>query len=62
MIKFTIGVIVGIVLATVGFTGIANMADKGVAKTKEMAIDASKSDMASEAKKAVSSAVKEVTK
>jgi hypothetical protein len=62
MIKFFLGIIVGIVVATVGFTGLANMADKGVAKTKEIAVDVAKSDTVAEAKKAASQAVKEVTK
>jgi hypothetical protein len=33
--QFLIGVIVGIVVATVGLTGIAQMADKGVSKMQE---------------------------
>jgi len=33
--QFIIGVVVGIVIATVGLTGIAQMADKGVSKMQE---------------------------
>jgi hypothetical protein len=39
MINFIVGVITGIVIATVGFSGIAKMADKGVDKVKEVTID-----------------------
>jgi uncharacterized membrane-anchored protein YhcB (DUF1043 family) len=39
MINFIVGVIVGIVIATVGFSGIAKMADKGVDKVKEVTIE-----------------------
>jgi len=35
MIKFIAGFILGFIIATVGVTGIANMADKGVANAKE---------------------------
>jgi hypothetical protein len=35
MMQFIIGVVVGIVVATVGLTGIAEMADKGVSKMQE---------------------------
>lgn len=34
--RFLFGVIVGIVIATVGFSGIAKIADKAVSKTKEV--------------------------
>jgi hypothetical protein len=34
--NFIYGVIFGIVIATVGFSGIARMADKGVDKIKEV--------------------------
>lgn len=34
MIKFFVGVLVGLMLATVGFSGIARMADKGVETLK----------------------------
>lgn len=37
--NFIVGVIVGIVIATVGFTGIARMADRGVDKIKEVTIE-----------------------
>ncbi len=37
--NFIAGVIVGIVIATVGFSGIAKMADKGVEKVKEVTIE-----------------------
>ena len=39
MMNFIAGVIVGIVIATVGFGGIAKMADKGVDKVKEITIE-----------------------
>jgi hypothetical protein len=35
MMQFIIGVVVGIIIATVGLTGIAQMADKGVSKMQE---------------------------
>ena len=35
MIEFIVGFILGFVVATVGVTGIANMADKGVVSAKE---------------------------
>jgi hypothetical protein len=35
MFNFIAGVITGIVIATVGFSGIANMADHGVHKMQE---------------------------
>lgn len=34
MIKFVAGVVVGIIIATVGFTGITRMLDKGVEQVK----------------------------
>lgn len=37
--RFLFGVIVGIVIATVGFSGIARMADKGVDKVKEVTLE-----------------------
>ncbi len=37
--NFIAGVIVGIVIATVGFSGVARMADKGVDKIKEVTIE-----------------------
>lgn len=39
MINFILGVILGIVVATVGFSGIAGLADKGVDKVKEVTIE-----------------------
>lgn len=40
--NFILGVILGIVIATVGFSGIAKMADKGVDKVKEITIEQTK--------------------
>ncbi len=37
--KFILGTIFGIVVATVGFTGIAKMLDNGVEKTKAIAVE-----------------------
>lgn len=37
--NFILGVITGIVIATVGFSGIAKMADKGVDKIKEVTVE-----------------------
>jgi hypothetical protein len=37
--NFLAGVITGIIIATVGFSGIARMADKGVDKIKEVTIE-----------------------
>ena len=62
MIKLTIGFILGVVVATIGFSGLANMADKGVAQVQAVAKDAAKSDTATEVKKTVKKAVDEVTK
>ena len=36
MLKFIAGFVLGIVVATVGFTGIARMLDNGVNKVKEV--------------------------
>lgn len=36
MIKFVTGFILGVVVATVGFSGIARMLDNGVNKVKEV--------------------------
>jgi hypothetical protein len=36
MTKFLVGFILGIVVSTVGFSGIAKMADNGVNKVKEV--------------------------
>lgn len=40
--KFFAGVIFGIVLATIGFSGLASLGDKGVQKVQEVAKEASK--------------------
>lgn len=40
--NFVTGIILGIVIATVGFSGIARMADKGVDKVKEITIEQAK--------------------
>jgi hypothetical protein len=37
--NFIYGVVFGIVIATVGFSGIAKMADKGVDKVKEVTLE-----------------------
>ena len=42
MIKFVAGVIVGIVICTAGFSGIARMIDKGVNQVQEITKEASK--------------------
>jgi len=42
MRNFLIGTVFGIVIATVGFSGIAKMLDNGLAKTKEIAIEGAK--------------------
>ena len=42
MTKFLIGVVVGIVAATIGFSGMAKWADKGVVKVQEISKDISK--------------------
>ena len=42
MKTFIFGTIFGIVIATVGFTGIARMLDNGINKTKEIAVETSK--------------------
>ena len=42
MKTFLIGVIFGIVIATVGFSGIAKMMDNGINKTKEIAVESAK--------------------
>jgi hypothetical protein len=62
MLKFLFGVVVGIVVATIGFTGIAAMADRGVAKVQEISKDAVKSSTAEEVKNTVDKAVTAVTK
>jgi hypothetical protein len=42
MKAFIIGTIFGLVLATVGFSGIANMLDKGVDTVKEKSVEIAK--------------------
>ena len=42
MLKFIIGVAVGIAVSTVGFSGLAKMADNGVAQTQEIVKEAAK--------------------
>ena len=42
MINLLVGFILGVVVSTVGFTGIAKMADKGVDKVKEVTIEQAK--------------------
>lgn len=62
MIKFTLGFILGVAAATVGFSGLVNMADRGVQETKRVVNDVANGNAASDAKRAVSNAVEEVTK
>lgn len=62
MIKFVSGIIVGIVVTTVGFSGMARIADKGVVQVQAIARDAVKSDTATEITKTAKKAVDEVTK
>lgn len=42
MRNFIFGTIFGIVIATVGFSGIARMLDNGIQKTKSIAVESSK--------------------
>lgn len=42
MRNFILGTIFGIVVATVGFSGIAKMLDNGVEKTKTIAVESAK--------------------
>lgn len=42
MTKLIIGFILGIVVSTVGFSGIARMLDNGVQKTKDIAVETAK--------------------
>ena len=42
MTNFLVGVVLGIVVATVGFSGIAKIADKGVDKVKEVTVEQTK--------------------
>ena len=42
MKTFIMGTIFGIVVATVGFSGIAKMLDNGIQKTKDIAVETAK--------------------
>jgi hypothetical protein len=42
MIKFVVGVVVGITLATVGLSGVAHIVDSGVAKIQQITKEATK--------------------
>ncbi len=42
MKTFILGTIFGIVVATVGFSGIARMLDNGIQKTKDIAVETAK--------------------
>ena len=42
MKTFIIGTVFGVIIATVGFSGIAKMLDNGVEKTKAIAIEQAK--------------------
>lgn len=42
MKTFIFGTIFGIVVATVGFSGIARMLDNGIQKTKDIAVETAK--------------------
>jgi hypothetical protein len=42
MIKFFLGFVFGIVVATVGFTGLAGMLDKGVSKIQDQSKELAK--------------------
>ena len=42
MVSHFIAFILGIVVATIGFTGVANIADKGVQKVQEISKEATK--------------------
>ena len=42
MTNFIAGVIFGIIISTVGFSGIAKMLDNGVEKTKAIAVEGAK--------------------
>lgn len=41
MKNFILGTIFGIIIATIGFGGIARMLDNGIAKTKAIAVESS---------------------
>jgi uncharacterized membrane protein YtjA (UPF0391 family) len=40
--QFILGLIIGIVVATVGFSGIANLLDNGVSKVKQTVVEQAK--------------------
>lgn len=42
MKNFVFGTVFGIVVATIGFSGVAHLLDKAVSKTKETAVEISK--------------------
>lgn len=42
MKSFILGTIFGIVISTVGFSGIARMLDNGIQKTKDIAVETAK--------------------
>jgi len=42
MKNFIFGTIFGIIISTVGFSGIARMLDNGIQKTKEIAVEGAK--------------------
>lgn len=42
MKNFIVGTIFGIVISTVGFSGIAKMLDNGIQKTKDIAVETAK--------------------
>jgi len=42
MTKFLLGFVSGIVVATIGFSGVASIGDKGVEKIKEVSREAAK--------------------
>ena len=42
MINLLVGFILGVIVSTVGFTGIAKIADRGVDKVKEVTIEQTK--------------------
>lgn len=57
MIKFFSGLILGIVVTTIGFSGLARMADRGVVKVQQISKDVAKSDTADDVSDAVKKAV-----
>jgi hypothetical protein len=42
MIKIFIGIVIGIAVSTVGFSGLAKLADRGVSQTQTIMKDATK--------------------